>query len=146
MYRQQYYEALDFVISSVTAWFDQPGFKMYRNLQELLLKALRGEDWEDLLAAVTNFYGEDLHVDQLRLHINILCTTFPAKDRSSVTITNIKDYILQLSEYERQLVSEVVTVVELILVLPSTNAFSERSFSAMRLLKTYLRSLMLQER
>ena len=79
MYRQQYYEVLDFVISSITARFDQPGFKLYRDLQELLLKALRGEDWEDLLVAVTNFYGEDLHVDQLRLHINILCTTLPAR-------------------------------------------------------------------
>ena len=66
---------------------------MYRNLQELLLKALRGEEW-DLLVAVTNFYGEDLHVDQLRLHINLLC--IPAKYRTLVTITDIKDYIAAL--------------------------------------------------
>ena len=55
MYRQQYYEALDFIISSITAWFDQPGFKMYRNLQELLLKALPGEDWDDLRLQLQTF-------------------------------------------------------------------------------------------
>ena len=63
-----------------------------------------------------------------------------------MTITDIKDYILQLSEYERQLISEVITAVESIFVLPSTNAVSEQSFSAMRRLKIYLRSVMLQER
>ena len=145
MYRQQYYEALDLVINSITARFDQPGFEMYCHLQELLLKALRGESWEDLLVTVTNFYGEDLNADQLRLHIRVLCANLPAQDHSSVTVTDIKYYIQQLSAYERCLISEVVTVVELILVLPSTNAVSERSFSAMRRLKTYLQSVMVQE-
>ena len=41
--------------------------------------------------------------------------------------------------------SQVVTLVQLLLVMPATNAISERSFSAMRLIKTYLRSTMLQE-
>ena len=42
--------------------------------------------------------------------------------------------------------SQVVTLVQLLLVMPATNAISERSFSAMRCIKTYLRSTMLQER
>ena len=39
-----------------------------------------------------------------------------------------------------------VTLVKLVLVMPAINAISERSFSAMRRTKTYLRSTMLQER
>ena len=42
--------------------------------------------------------------------------------------------------------SEVVTLLNLLLVLPSTNAVSERTFSAMRRLKTYLRTTMKQDR
>jgi len=38
-----------------------------------------------------------------------------------------------------------VTLVKLVLVMPAINAISERSFSAMRRTKTYLRSTMLQE-
>ena len=34
----------------------------------------------------------------------------------------------------------------MVLVMPATNATSERSFSAFRPIKTYFRSLMLQER
>ena len=41
--------------------------------------------------------------------------------------------------------SQVVTLVKSVQVMPATNAISERSFSAMRRTKTYLRSTMLQE-
>ena len=42
--------------------------------------------------------------------------------------------------------SEIVILVELILVMPATNATSERSFSALRRIKTYLRTTMSQQR
>ena len=42
--------------------------------------------------------------------------------------------------------SEVVKLLKIILVNPATNATSERSFSAMRRLKTYLRCTMGQTR
>ena len=41
--------------------------------------------------------------------------------------------------------SQVVTLVKLVLVMPATNTISERSFSAMTRTKTYLRPTMLQE-
>ena len=47
---------------------------------------------------------------------------------------------------EREIFSEVMTLVKLVLINPATNAISERSFSAMRRLKTYLRSTMGQKR
>ena len=40
----------------------------------------------------------------------------------------------------------VMKLVRLVLHMPATNAISERSFSAMRRIKTYLRSTMRQER
>ena len=44
------------------------------------------------------------------------------------------------------LYSMVVQLVKLILVMPATNAISERSFSALRHMKTWLRSTMQQSR
>ena len=41
---------------------------------------------------------------------------------------------------------EVCTLIKLILVMPATNAASERSFSAMRRVKSYLRTTMTQGR
>ena len=45
-----------------------------------------------------------------------------------------------------RLMSEVSKLVQLLLVMPATNAQSERSFSDVRRLKTCLRSSMTQER
>ena len=46
----------------------------------------------------------------------------------------------------RKMISEVSKIFELILVLPATNATSERTFSKLKLLKTYLRATMTQKR
>ena len=50
------------------------------------------------------------------------------------------------SAAERSTFSGVWKVLKLLLVLPATNATSERSFSALRRVKTYLRTTMTQER
>ena len=145
-FRQQYFEAFDLIVNSITGRFDQIGYKVYKNLQDLLINAIKNEPYEDELSFVKNFYGDDIDPFQLKLHLQILATNFPNESVPSLTIFDIKDYILSLSLRERALLSEVCTILELILVLPSTNAVSERSFSAMRRVKTYLRSTMGQER
>ena len=57
----------------------------------------------------------------------------------TVKIANIHDviaYLQKLSSAKQQLLSVVMTVMKLILVLPATNASSERLFSAMRRIKS----------
>ena len=46
----------------------------------------------------------------------------------------------------KDLLSDICTVIKLILVMPATNAVSERSFSTLSLVKTYLLATMTQER
>ena len=48
--------------------------------------------------------------------------------------------IRSLSQSNKLLLSEVVKIMKLLLVMPATNAVSERSFSALKRIKTYLRS------
>ena len=55
-------------------------------------------------------------------------------------------YLKKISPSEKELLNQIVILAKLILVMPATNSTSERSFSAMRRLKTYLRSTMTQER
>lgn len=55
-------------------------------------------------------------------------------------------FLQELSLPARTYFSEVVKVVQLILVMPATNAVSEHSFSTMRRIKSYLRSTMRQDR
>ena len=63
----------------------------------------------------------------------------------SITISAIKDFLVGLGG-SRSLLSEVEKLLALVLVMPAINASSERSFSALRRMKTYLRSTMSQSR
>ena len=56
------------------------------------------------------------------------------------------EYLQSLSTAERDYYCEVIKLVKLILVMPATNAVSEQSFSALRRLKTWLRSTTNQAR
>ena len=146
-YRQSYFEALDLVVNAIEDRFDQPDFKSYRQLEELLMCTIRGESTQECFGFVADFYRDDFDSSQLQLHLDILRTTFPGQLKSpALSFRDVRKYVQSLSEAERSLISEAVTLLKLILVLPSTNAVSERSFSAMRRLKTYLRTTMKQER
>ena len=47
----------------------------------------------------------------------------------------------KLDTIKRMLVAEVIKLVKLILVMPATNTVSERSFSSLKRIKTYLQNL-----
>ena len=141
-YRQIYYEAIDNALSTIRSRFDQPGFQMYRQLECLLLKSFCNENVEKELTAVTSFYGSDLNATQLKVQLSLLQGKLP----SSCNLKDAVSYLRTFSSAEQQVLSQVIKVVRLILVNPATNAISERSFSAMRRIKTYLRSTMGQSR
>ena len=63
----------------------------------------------------------------------------------AMDIFHMKKYFLSLSQGQRLLVPQVVALLQFIIVILATNATSERSFSAQRFLKSYLRTTMLQE-
>ena len=99
-------------------------------------------DFEEHLKVVTDFYDTDVTHSRLKAQLEILAVHFQSTENAS--FKDIKEYLRSLSPSTRSLFSEVIT---LILVLPATNAASERSFSAMsRRVKNYLRSTMSQER
>ena len=58
--RMVYYEALDLVVEGITNRFEQSGYQIYRNLEDLLLKACRGQDFETELDFVCDFYTKDM--------------------------------------------------------------------------------------
>ena len=64
----------------------------------------------------------------------------------NMNIFDVKKYFEDATAALRSHFSEVILVLKLILVLPATNATSDRSFSAMKRIKSYLRSTMGQER
>ena len=59
---------------------------------------------------------------------------------------NLVKLLSEMSPAQRVAYSNVWIVLKLLLVMPATNATSERSFSALRRIKTYLRTTMNQMR
>ena len=75
-YRHIYFEALDLITACITDRFDQPGYQMYRNVQDLVLKAAKGEDYQDQLDFVTHFYSSDFNPQRLNMQLQVLSTNF----------------------------------------------------------------------
>ena len=85
-------------------------------------------------------------MSRLRDQIITLRSILPNKLRHSSDISMLIQHIKSLDNSMQLLLNEVVALVRLILVLPATNAVSERSFSALRRIKTYMRATMTQKR
>ena len=143
MYRRVYFEALDLIVQAIKDRFDQPGYRVYHCLENLLVKAAKGEDFSDELKLASSIYGSDIHECNLQMQLETLGTSI---QEPVLNIFDVRNYLQQLTAAERTLLNEVVLVMKLLLVMPATNASSERSFSAMRRVKSYLRSTMGQER
>ena len=56
LYMHTYYEALDLIVSGIKARFDQLGYKLYSNLEALLVKAAKKEKYDEEFQFVIEFY------------------------------------------------------------------------------------------
>ena len=129
LYRRMYFEALDLVVCGIKGRFDQPGYKVYSNLEGVLVKAVRKDNYNEELQYVIDFYKGDFNRDQLSMQLGILSSNISSD--SAQDLQSILKYLQKLSQAERSLLSEVCTLASLILVMPATNAVSERSFSSL---------------
>ena len=138
-YHQIYYEALDFVVQAVRDRFG------YKNLQELVLKARKGEVYQDELEAVLAIYKDDLSRLELEAQLPLLKSQVCEELADNFSVHDAVRVLSELSVAERTAFSGFWSVMKLLLVLLATNATSEQSLSALRRVKTYLRATMTQE-
>ena len=107
------------------------------------VKAANREDFGCELKFVAEFYGQDFNKDQLKLQLETLSANLPS---SVHDLPSIIMHFKSFSKAQRSLLSQVCTLLSLILVMPATNAVSECSFSALRRISTFLRTTMTQNR
>ena len=143
MYKALYFEALSTITSNIKQRFQQKGYEMVMSLENLLLKSANGEEYSKEFEKVTQFYGSDLDKNMLEpqlLTYKLLFKNFKEK-------VTLKDVIETMEKSVTSvLLSEICTVLKLILILPATNSQSERVFSSMKNVKTSVRSSMNQNR
>ena len=147
-FKPVYFEAIDLITNCVQERFDQPGYRIYQSLETLLIKASKRGEFQENLDDVCAFYHDDFDKELLHSQLQTFGIHFQTVEEPAVQISifDLKRYFLSLSPGQVSLLSQVRCLLQLILVMPATNATSERSFSALRRLKNYLRTTMAQER
>ena len=78
-------------------------------------------------------YDKDLNYQNLEIQFQTIAPSV----KDDLSLGGIVNYLKTLSSAARSIYSEILTLVELILVMPATNATSERSFGALRRIKSY---------
>ena len=120
--------------------FEQENLEHYANLQDLLMLAAENLDYDEKLEQVLEFYKDDFDGDNLRAQLQTFKSIFRKKD--NLVFGDIIEFFKRCAPQVLSLLSEICKIIELILVLPASNAESERSFSKMKLIKGRLRSTM----
>ncbi len=93
------------------------------------------------------YFNDDFNKRNLISELTTLRELFQSTSEGTTpSVNSIKSSLLSLTSAQRVLIPEVSKLFKLLLVLPATNATSERSFSALRRVKSYLRSTMSQSR
>ena len=86
---------------------------------------------------MTHFYGADVNPANLRTQLEKLKVNLPG-GRSG--IKDIIKYVRNLTQEQRDLLSDICTVIKFILMMPAKNSVSEISVSTLSPIKTYLPS------
>jgi hAT family protein len=146
LFRAKYfYVVVDIAISSLDTRFEQ--LKTFENIFGFLfnsnrLKALNDNELRDFCA---NFHStflngdlSDVDFDDFYTELKVLKMTLPNEPMSA---NDILKFIKSADCYPNALIA-----YRIFLTLPVTVASAERSFSKLKLIKTYLRSSMSQER
>ena len=70
-YKLIYFEEIDTVIMAIKDRFEQPSFKFFSSIEQLLLKAVNGESYEIKMEELNN-YHDDIDFSALPAELQIL--------------------------------------------------------------------------
>ena len=143
-HRPLYFEAIESIVQALMSRFEQPSFKAFCAMEQVLLKGIEGEDVSDEIEEMNKIFGDDVNVTSLGTELEVL-KSICKKNKPSHTLEIIE--VLKQSNRDNWLIiPSVLKIVKLLLVVTPTTATAERSFSMMRRVKTCLRATMKQKR
>ena len=139
-WRRHFIEAVDLIQTEIGRRFDQVGMKVAAQRETTLIDAANQN-----LSGLNEVQLPE-KFDRARLQMQLTLLGDLTKGRRFISVAEVAECVSALHPETRQLFKEVELFVELCLCLPVSAAPSERSFSALRRLKTWLRSTMSQKR
>ena len=125
-FKKVYYETLDCIINAIEDRFDQEDFKTYIKLENLLLKAAKGSDFNSEYNDIMALYDSDF--DGIQFHVQLERLSEYCKEIVDTGSVRTETEVLRNLEVRNHL-CEVYNIAKLIMVMPATNSTSERTFS-----------------
>ena len=150
LYRREYFEAIDSVKGDLEKRFTQQNFLFVRSVEALLIDSANGKP-VSLPEKMFKMYERDVDMQKLKLQLQLLQDAIKSvpldgiRIREVTRIQTICDVFNKESSLKKFL-TEIHKLLKLYLTIPVTTASSKRSFSALKHVKTYLRSSMTQNR
>ena len=156
-FRKQYYDALDTAIAELDSRFKQRDTPFVASLKKLLLDAannvFQADLHEAILMKISQLYARDLDCHKLQNQLAMLPELIKVHNDNNPntlirTVTRVRTVyeVMNIMPVGKQMFTEVAKLLCVFLTIPVTTSTAERSFSALRRLKTYLRSTMTQVR
>lgn len=138
------YEALDLVQSELSRRFDQTGMKTAALGENTVIDAANSLISSELDAQSLQLPNQ-LDTGRLHLQLQMLGDVCKGADSPCETVQEVASHLSNLHRQTRALFGEVEDLIKLCMCLPISVASSERTFSTLRRLKTWLRSSMSQK-
>ena len=110
----------------VDHYFQPSIYHFPENIQEVFLNSLKGELFQENLDVVMDIFCDDLNREELEARL-ITLKFYP--DEPIIDAKELVKFLQGLTAAQRRLMPQVVILAKLLLIIPATNAVSERSFS-----------------
>ncbi len=132
LYRAQYIAAIDSAVANIDTYFTSTDITAYQQLSDILTTG-KVDD------AVISQYPE--LTASLQLELDFYCRQY-----EHTSVDSVRTVFCDMVPEVRKLFPQVSVLLRLLLVSPASSCTAERSFSALRRMKTWLRSTMTQQR
>ena len=103
-------------------------------MESFLVKCLNCQDYSTELRYLETNYKDDVNVGTLNAQLEIFKLLM--KEGEFTCLDDIQAKMKTFSEAEKSMISEIITICNLLLVNPATSAAGKRSFSSAGRLKT----------
>lgn len=134
---------MDLLLNGLEENFKQEDLNQLESLENLLLEAYRGNvPSEEILISRLGIHSDDFNTGQLHTQLKML-ESMPGD--KPICCKDIAKQLKENSSTVRLLLNQVERLTILIMTIPASAATAERSHSALKRLKTYLRSTMTQK-
>ena len=124
-YKAIYNEATDTIINSIQDRFEQPGFKVLGQVEQLFLKFVNNEYHSDEIKTIESIFRRDYDHDSLITELQLLPAIFD--DCEPVNFGDIVKGIQLVYREKRKLTRNVVLIVRLVLTNGKTSTTPARS-------------------